>query len=86
MEPLPTEFHVVGTSPPMILWGFNFSERRLTSGETVTLVLDMFQRWVYSERATSPGPVMVASQLGRIEEPVLSSPYRKSIPEIYERR
>ena len=77
-EPIPFAFHVKDTDPPVFLKGFNFSSDRLSAGEVVVFVLDLFQRLVYSRTTTAT--VIQRAQWGRIEEPVLSSPYRHYLP------
>jgi hypothetical protein len=77
-EPVPFDFHVHDTYPPVIMRGYNFSGDTLPAGIPILLVLDMFQRLVYSKKVQEE-PIITA-QLGRIEEPVVSSPYRRYTP------
>jgi len=60
-----------------VLWAFNFSDTQLESGKSVKLVLDMFQRLVYSKQETS---VVVCAGVGGMQEPTVSSPYRGYSP------
>jgi len=73
-EPVPVA--IPGDGTPLLV--YNFSDELLQAGQGVTFVLDMFQRWVYSKNTGHS--VIVEAQQGRIEEPVLSSPYRNYSP------
>ena len=76
-EPIPFLFWVTGTQE--YRYGFNFSDDLLTAGMNITLVLDMFQRLVYSKQ-TAEGEVIYHAEEGIIEEPAVSSPYRDYLP------
>ena len=77
-EPHPFVFHVQGSSPTEFLLGFNFSDEPLPAGEPVRFVRDMFQRLVYSD--SEGGDWIAAAQMGRMEEPAVSFPYRDYLP------
>jgi len=61
---------------PRVL-AYNFSKFDIPEGETVYLVIDMFQRLVVSQ---GTGGLIRFSQLGRVAEPIVSSPYREVMP------
>lgn len=73
-EPKEYEFY----SSSGTIRAYNFSDEEIKAGKRVYLVLDMFQRWVYSKQSSF---VQLCAETGEVQEPIVGSPFDSIKPD-----